>query len=127
MVRIFVENRNNISIIITNCENITMKQEEEIKLTLQNKCKIKSENIIFSSNKMDSGTLLKKINNIKSNMSNLETIKLKDRDLLNTVGNDGDIDVIEERDKFLDEFKDSLEKFKTEFNKASENSLKFAL
>ena len=40
MVRIFVENRNNISIIITNCENITMKQEEEIKLTLQNKMKL---------------------------------------------------------------------------------------
>lgn len=127
MVRIFAENRNNISIIITNCEDITMKQEEEIKFTLNKKCKIKSENVIFTSKKMDSGTLLNKINNIKSNMSNLETIKLKDRDLLNTVGNDGDIDVIEERETFLNEFNDSLEKFKIEFNKASENSLKFAL
>ena len=127
MLRIFAENRNNISIIITNCEDIKMTQEEEIKLILNRKCKIKSENVIFTSNKMDSGTLLNKINNIKSNMSNLETIKLKDRDLLNTVGNDGDIDAIEERETFLNEFNDSLEKFKKEFNRASENSLKFAL
>jgi hypothetical protein len=60
-------------------------------------------------------------------MSNLETLKLKDRDLLNTVGNDGDIDVIEEREEFLKEFKDSLEKFKNEYSKASESALKFAL
>ena len=60
-------------------------------------------------------------------MTNIEKIEIKDIDLLNIVGNDGDINVIEERDKFLNEFKGSLEKFKEKFNKAEDNSLKFAL
>ena len=60
-------------------------------------------------------------------MTNSEKIEFKNIDLLNIVGNDGDINVIEERDKFLDEFKNSLEKFKEKFNKAEDNSLKFAL
>jgi GTP-binding protein EngB required for normal cell division len=127
MARIFHENRNNLAIIITFCEKITITQEAEISKVIEKKIKIKTENIIFTSNKMSSETLLGKINGIKSRMNNIEKIQLKDRDLLNTVGNDGDIDVIEDRDKFLNEFKDSLEKFKEEFNKASENSLKFAL
>jgi len=111
MARIFAENRNNIGIIITFCENITMKQEEEIKCVIEKKIKIKKENIIFTSSKMSGQTLLGKINKVKSTMDNIEKIQLKDRDLLNTVGNDGDIDVIEERDKFINEFKDSLEIF----------------
>ena len=127
MARIFHENRNNIVIIITFCEKITITQEAEISKVIEKKIKIKTENIIFTSNKMSSETLLGKINGIKSRMNNIEKIQLKDRDLLNTVGNDGDIDVIEDRDNFLNEFKDSLEKFKEEFNKASDNSLKFAL
>ena len=49
---------------------------------------------------MTSVELRKKINDIKKNMSNIEKIKLKDRELLNTVGNDGDLDVIEERENF---------------------------
>lgn len=76
---------------------------------------------------MGADELRNKLNKIKSSMSNLETIKLKDRELLNTVGNDGDIDVIEEREEFLKEFKDSLEKFKEEYSKANESALKFAL
>ena len=127
MVRIFYENRDNIAVIITFCEEITMKQEEELKLSLKKKCKINPQNIIFTSKKMSSQTLLNKLNEIKSKMTNIEKIQLKDRDLLNTVGTDGDIDVIEDREIFLNEFKDSLEQFKKEFNKASENSLKFAL
>ena len=127
MVKIFNENRANIAIIITNSENATMVQEEEIKKALEKKCKINAKNILFTSTKMIADVLRSKLNSIKSRMSNLETIKLKDRDLLNTVGNDGDIDVIEEREKFLNEFKDSLEKFKKEYNKATENALKFAL
>jgi GTP-binding protein EngB required for normal cell division len=127
MIRIFASNRDNICVIITFCEELKMPQAEEIKLILQKKCKIKPENIVFTSNNMSSDMLLSKLNSIKSNMKNIEKIQLKDRDLLNTVGTDGDIDVIEERDKFLDEFKDSLAKFKKEFDKATDNSLKFAL
>ena len=50
MVRIFAENRSNIAVIITFCEEIRMKQEEEIKFSLKNKCKINPANIIFTSN-----------------------------------------------------------------------------
>ena len=127
MVRIFASNRDNLAIIITFCENLTIQQEVEIPKIIEKKIKIKPQNIIFTSNKMSSEMLLAKINKIKSTMTNIEKIELKDRDLLNTVGNDGDIDVIEDRDKFLNEFKNSLEKFKEEFNKANDNSLKFAL
>ena len=127
MVRIFASNRDNLAIIITFCEDLTIQQEVEIPKIIEKKIKIKPQNIIFSSNKMSSEMLLAKINKIKSTMTNIEKIELKDRDLLNTVGNDGDIDVIEDRDIFLNEFKNSLEKFKEEFNKANDNSLKFAL
>ena len=127
MVRIFASNRDNLAIIITFCEDLTIQQEVEISKIIEIKIKIKPQNIIFSSNKMSSEMLLAKINKIKSTMTNIEKIELKDRDLLNTVGNDGDIDVIEDRDIFLNEFKNSLEKFKEEFNKANDNSLKFAL
>ena len=58
-------------------------------------------------------------------MKNIEKIKIKDKDLLNIVGTDGDLDVIEERDIYLKEFKDSLEKFKNEYYGI--NDLKFAL
>lgn len=127
MVKIFYENKDNITIIITNCEDITTKQQAEIEATLSKKCKIQSKHIIFTSKKMTAVELRKKINDIKKNMSNIEKIKLKDRELLNTVGNDGDMDVMEERENFLKDFKESLEKFKVEFNKATDNSLKFAL
>ena len=127
MVKIFYENRDNITIIITNSENITIVQEAEISKALEKKCKIKENHILFTSTKMSAEELRNKLNIIKNDMSNIETIKLKDRDLLNTVGNDGDIDVIEEREAFLKEFKESLEKFKTEYNSSSESALKFAL
>ena len=127
MVKIFESNRDNLAIIVTFCEDLTLQQEAEIQKIIEKKMKINSQNIIFSSNKMSSEMLLDKINNIKSKMTNIEKIEFKDIDLLNIVGNDGDINVIEERDKFLDEFKNSLEKFKEKFNKAEDNSLKFAL
>ena len=127
MVRIFESNRDNLAVIVTFCEDLTLQQEAEIQKIIETKMKINPQNIIFSSNKMSSEMLLDKINNIKSKMTNIEKIEFKDIDLLNIVGNDGDINVIEERDIFLDEFKNSLEKFKEKFNKAEDNSLKFAL
>ena len=127
MVRIFESNRDNLAFIVTFCEDLTLQQEAEIQKIIETKMKINPQNIIFSSNKMSSEMLLDKINNIKSKMTNIEKIEIKDIDLLNIVGNDGNINVIEERDKFLDEFKNSLEKFKEKFNKAEDNSLKFAL
>ena len=127
MVKIFIEYRSNIAIIITFCENITITQEADISVVIEKKTKIKSSNIIFTSSKMSPETLREKLNSLKSKMNNIEKIQIKDRDLLNTVGNDGDLDVVEERDKFLDEFRNSLKMFKKEFNQASENSLKFAL
>ena len=127
MVRIFESNRDNLAIIVTFCEDLTLQQEAEIQKIIETKMKINPQNIIFSSNKMSSEMLLDKINNIKSKMTNIEKIEFKDIDLLNIEGNVGDINVIEERDKFLNEFKNSLEKFKEKFNKAEDNSLKFAL
>ena len=103
MVKIFNENRKNISIIITNSEDTTIVQEEEIKMSLEKKCKIVSNNILFTSNKMSAETLREKLNKIIQNMENIESIKIQDRYLLNTVGNEGGIDVIEEREIYYKE------------------------
>lgn len=124
MVRIFESNRDNLAIIVTFCEDLTLQQEAEIQKIIETKMKINPQNIIFSSNKMSSEMLLDKINNIKSKMTNIEKIEFKDIDLLNIVGNDGDINVIEERDKFLNEFKGSLEKFKEKFIKVEDKFIK---
>ena len=43
---------------------------------------------------MNAEEIRKKINDIKKNMKNIEKIQIKDRNLLNTVGTDGDIDAI---------------------------------
>ena len=97
MVKIFHENRENILVIITNCEEVTMTQMAEIEAALSKKCKIDNNHIIFTSKKMSAEELRRKLNNAKKNMKNIEKIQIKDRNLLNTVGTDGDIDVIEER------------------------------
>lgn len=76
---------------------------------------------------MSAEELRKKINDAKKNMSNIEQIQLKDIELLNTVGNEGGFEVIEEREQFLKEYKEAIGKFKIKFNKASENTFKFAL
>lgn len=96
MVRIFADNRKNLALIITKTEDMTMKQGEEIRFAIEKKCKIDRRNIIFSSNKVSDETLRNEINKIKNSMTNIEKIVIKDRDLLNTVGTDGDIDVIED-------------------------------
>ena len=127
MVKIFNDNRENILVIITNSENVSMVQMSEIEAALAKKCKIDSTKIIFTSNNTTSQEIRKKLNERKKNMKNIEKIEIKDRNLLNTVGTDGDMDVIEERDIFLNDFKDSLQKFKNEINKASCNALIFAL
>ena len=127
MVKIFNDNRENIVVIITNSEDVSIVQMSEIEAALSKKCKIDSTKIIFTSKNTSSQEIRKNLNERKKNMKNIEKIEIKDRNLLNTVGTDGDMDVIEERDIFLNEFKDSLQKFKNEINKASCNSLIFAL
>ena len=109
MIRIFNSNRNNIAIIISFCENISIRTEEDIKLILEKKCLIKKENIIFTSNNISSEELLTRLNKIKPNMSNIEKIKFNERDLLSTFGCDGEIDLIEEREQFLEEFEKKRE------------------
>ena len=101
MVKIFYENKENLCIIITNSEDVTLVQEEEIKLALEKKCKINPKNVLFTSTKMSAETLRTKLNEIMSKMENIEKIKIKDKNLLNTVGNEGDLDVIEERDIYI--------------------------
>ena len=127
MVKIFHDNRENILVIITNSENVSMVQMSEIEAALAKKCKIDSRKIIFTSKNTSPKEIRRKLNERKKDMKNIEKIEIKDRNLLNTVGTDGDIDVIEERETFLNDFKDSLQKFKNEFNKAHCNSLKSAL
>ena len=109
MVKIFHDNRENILVIITNSENVSMVQMSEIEAALAKKCKIDSRKIIFTSKNTSPEEIRRKLNERKKDMKNIEKIEIKDRNLLNTVGTDGDIEVIEERETFLNDFKDSLQ------------------
>ena len=57
---------------------------------------------------MSAKELRNKLDIIKNDISNLEIIKLNNRELIKTLWNDGDINVIEEKEEFLKEFKESL-------------------
>ena len=127
MIKIFNSNINNIAIIISFCENISIRTEEDIKLILGKKCLIKKENIIFTYNNISSEKLLTRLNKVKSNMSNIEKIKFKERDLLSTLDYDYNVTFIEEREKFLEEFKIKLEIFKKDLNTVNDNLLKFII
>lgn len=93
MVKIFNDNRENIVVIITNSEDVSIVQMSEVEAALSKKCKIDSTKIIFTSKNTSSQEIRKKLNERKKNMKNIEKIEIKDRNLLNTVGTDGDMDV----------------------------------
>ena len=124
---IFDEYKQNISIIITNSENATKQSISEIKYIFEKKIKIGQKNIIFSSNLIGAEEIREKLNEIKKDMQNIKKIKINLRYLLNAYRFDGDFDFIEEREKFLDEYKEKFQKFKNGLIKTSNDFLKIDL
>ena len=127
LIPIFDEYKQNISIIITNSENATKQSISEIKYIFEKKFKIGQKNVIFSSNLTGAEEIREKLNEIKKDMQNIKKIKINLRHLLNAYRFDGDLDFIEEREKFLDEYKEKFQKFKNELIKTSKDFLKIDL
>lgn len=128
MLKIFYEHKDNICIIITFSENIDMIKKSEIELIFKKKIKIENKNVIFSSKNTTSFELVNKLNVIKNSVSNISSIKFSERDLINTVGNEGiTLEIREEREKYIEKYKKALELFKNEFIKATDYSRKFEL
>lgn len=128
MLKIFYEHKDNICIIITFSENANKTQKDEIQFLFKTKFKIENKNVIFSSESTTSSELLNKLNVIKNSVSNIKSIKFSERHLINSAGNEGiALEIIEEREKFLDKYSKAVELFRNEFNKATDYSLKFAL
>ena len=123
--KIFPENINNIIIIITFCEGLNIKQKSEIKKILQIKIKIPEDNIIFSSNREE---LLKNIINVKSHAQNIKSIKFSVKNLIKTVGEEGELlENLEFKGLYENEYNNEIEKFKKEFNNAKDNPSKLEL
>lgn len=127
LIPIFDEYKQNISIIITNSENATKQSISEIKYIFEKKFKIEQKNVIFSSNLIGAEEIREKLNEIKKDMQNIKKIKINLRYLLNAYRFDGDLDFIEEREKFLDEYKEKFQKFKNGLIKTSNDFLKIDL
>ena len=127
ILKIFQENINNIIIIITFSEWLDNKKKCEIKKILQTKIKIKipDDNIIFCSDREE---LLKNIINVKSHVQNIKSIKFSVKNLIKTVGEEGELfENLEFKGQYENEYNNEIEKFKKEFNNAKDNPSKLEL
>lgn len=128
MLKIFFEHKDNICIIITFSEKANDTQKSEIQFLFKTKFKIENKNVIFSSQSTSSSDLLNKLNVIKNSVQNIDKIKFSERHLINSAGVEGvAMEIIEEREKYLDKYSKAVELFRNEFTKATDYSLKFAL
>ena len=128
MYKIFFEHKENICIIITFSEKLSLTQKEEIKFIFKSKFQIPNKNVIFSSQNTTSSELLKNISDLKNSVSNINSIKFSERHLINTAGNEGvALDVFETREEYLNKYNSAVDLFRQEFTKADDYSLKFAL
>ena len=128
MFKIFYEHKENICIIITFSERLNSTQKNEIEFIFKSKLKIPNQNVIFSSKNTSSSQILSKLNVIKNNVSNIDSIKFSERHLINSAGTDSiAFEIYALREKYIAEYKNAVELFREEFNKSKEYSLKFAL
>ena len=125
MLTIFKDYRKNIVLIITNSEGVHIKDQSEIEHIFTQKFRM--EYILFTIISTDSDFLSDKINNIKMRTNNIDNVTIETRNLLQTIDPEFDIDVFEDREKYLEEFQESLKLFEDEFKKTKEKDLKRAL
>ena len=128
MLKIFLEHKNNICIIITFSETLNLTKKAEIEQIFTTKFKIPRQHIIFSSNYVDKKELLSNINKVKNSVQNISSIKFNERNLIDTIGKEGiSLEVYEFREKYRKEYYYAIELFKKEFTKTNDYSLKFSL
>ena len=125
MLMIFKEYRKNICLIITNSENSNIKTQSEIETLFKNKFGINK--IIFFTLKSNELELLDKLEKFKNDMPFQEHLNIKTSDLTQTIDPAFDLDCCDERDKYIQEFQNSLKLFSTEFQNTNAKDLKRAL
>lgn len=126
MLKIFHEHRNNIVIIITFSERISSHQKKDIQNIFAQKFGFDEKKIIFSSNNVKGDDLLKKLNEIKDNVSNISSINFNEKTLLNS-DIEGGLEIIEFREKKINEYKIAMEAFKRKWNITNNYQLQYAL
>ena len=102
MLKIFKEYRKNISLIVSNSEESSIKQQSEIEQIFKTKFGI--ENILFSTLKMDSLAILDILEKFKAVMPFHEHLNIKTTDLTQTIDPQFDLDCMEKRN-ILQNFK----------------------
>ena len=128
LLMIFRDYRNNICLIITNSENANNKIKEEIELIFKKKFGI--DKILFSTLKnggLELRNFCDRLENYKNQMKSIEKLIIKTSDLTQTIYPEYDFEVMEERDKYVQEFQKALKIFNNEFNKSNNKELKRAL
>lgn len=125
MLMIFKEYRKNILLILTNSEGVSFTDKADVEHVFNQKFKI--TNILFTQLDMDGYSLSNSLHNYMINMANIKEVKIESRDLLKTVDPEFDIDMHDDREKYLSEFKEVLQIFKKEFKLAKDKNLKRAI
>ena len=125
MLMIFKEYRKNILLILTNTENVSVSDKAEVEYIFNQKYKI--SNILFTQLDMDGSSLSNSLHNYMIKMENVKEVKIESRDLFKTVDPQFDIDMQEDRQRYLLEFKDTLKIFESEFKSATDKNLKRAI
>lgn len=125
MLMIFREYHKNICIIVTNSEKSTIKSQSEIEQIFKTKFRI--EKFLFTTLESCGLYICDKLENYKNQMEFIDRINIKTSDLTQNIAPEFDFDVMEDREKFINEFNESLKIFTSEFLKANDKNLKRAL
>lgn len=125
MLMIFKEYRKNILLILTNTENVSVSDKAEVEFIFNQRYKI--PNVLFTQLDMDGSSLSNSLHDYMKNMENIKEVKIESRDLLKTVDPEFDIDMQDDREQYLLEFKENLKIFESEFKSATDKNLKRAI
>jgi len=125
MLGIFDKYIKNITIIITKCEGISSTRQEDIKYIFKTGFKI--ENVIFSSLKKNSYSLINELNDIQKTMKNIDRVSINTRKFAENIPSLYNPKLKEEREMYEYDFNNTLFKFNQELDKATDNNLRRAL
>ena len=125
MLMIFKDYRKNICLIITNSETSSIRTQSEIELLFKQKFGI--DKILFSTLNSDGLDLCDKLEKYKNEMNNIEKVNIKTSDLTQNIDPQFDLDVMDDREKYINEFQNSIKTFNSEFRRATDKDLKRAL
>jgi len=114
MLKIFYNHIENITIIITNTDNVSMKETADFEYVITEKYKIK--NILFTNINDRPKQILDKLEKIKKDMNNQLNIIIQTKELYQTVESDFNLDIITIRQKYIKTFIDMLGQYKVYFN-----------